>query len=70
MEVDGAQGCLGALAKLKQENPSIRTLISVGGGSGSDEFPALAANPDARALFAQQIREFCDRHAFDGVDSG
>ncbi|CAH0044114.1 unnamed protein product [Clonostachys solani] len=68
MEVDGAQGCLGALAKLKQENPNIRTLISVGGGSGSDEFPALAANPDARAVFAQQIREFCDRHAFDGVD--
>ncbi|KAK2035199.1 family 18 glycosyl hydrolase [Colletotrichum zoysiae] len=66
--VDGTKGCLSALANLKASAPHIRTLISVGGGSGSAEFPALAANPAARARFAQEIKAFCDKHQLNGVD--
>lgn len=41
----------------------------MGGGSGSAEFPKLAASNSARKTFAKEAREFCDRHEFDGVDS-
>ena len=66
---DGEKGGLAALAKLKQQHPHIRTLISIGGGSGSAEFPALAASPDARANFARHVKDFVDKWNFDGVDS-
>ncbi|GJN82455.1 hypothetical protein PLIIFM63780_005995 [Purpureocillium lilacinum] len=65
---DGQQGCLAALAELKRKNPHIKTLVSVGGASASAEFPALAAREKSRHTFANQIREFCDRHSLDGVD--
>ncbi|KAH7308105.1 glycoside hydrolase superfamily [Stachybotrys elegans] len=67
-EVDGVKGCLAALAKLKHQHPHIKTIVSVGGGTGSKEFPALAANPAARKVLAGQLREFCDKHNLDGVD--
>ncbi|KAF4985481.1 hypothetical protein FGRMN_11188 [Fusarium graminum] len=66
--VDGEKGCLAAVAKLKSQHPHIKTLVSIGGGSSSKEFPALAASKDARQTFARQIREFCIAHCFDGVD--
>jgi len=66
--VDGTKGCLSALANLKASAPHIRTLISVGGGGGSAEFPALAANPASRARFAHEIKEFCDKYQINGVD--
>jgi chitinase len=67
--VDGEKGCLSAITKLKSQHPQIKTLVSIGGGSSSKEFPALAANKAARQTFAHQIKEFCVTHQFDGVDS-
>ncbi|KAI5457742.1 glycoside hydrolase superfamily [Mariannaea sp. PMI_226] len=67
-EVDGVKGCLAAIHKLKSENPHIKTIVSIGGGSSSKEFPALAANPEARWTFALAIREFCEKHHLDGAD--
>ncbi|KAF4454712.1 hypothetical protein F53441_2790 [Fusarium austroafricanum] len=66
--IDGEKGCLAALAKLKSQHSHIKTLVSIGGGSSSKEFPALAASKGARQTFAHQIKEFCDAHHFDGVD--
>ncbi|KAI6087199.1 glycoside hydrolase family 18 protein [Hypoxylon rubiginosum] len=66
--VDGEKGCLRALAKLKQQKPDLKTLVSIGGGSGSAEFPAVAADPARRATFARECREFVDKHHLDGVD--
>ncbi|KAJ4231963.1 hypothetical protein NW759_002355 [Fusarium solani] len=68
MEVDGEKGCLAAVAKLKAENPHIKTIVSIGGGGSSNEFPGLAESEDARETFAQQIKEFCDTHQLDGAD--
>ncbi|CAM1510175.1 Fc.00g005100.m01.CDS01 [Cosmosporella sp. VM-42] len=67
-EVDGVKGCLAALAKLKSENPHIKTIASIGGGSSSKEFPKLSASREARETFAREAREFCDRYSLDGVD--
>ncbi|KAM5353904.1 hypothetical protein ACJ41O_000554 [Fusarium nematophilum] len=68
IEVDGEKGCLAAIAKLKTEHPHIKTIVSVGGGSSSSEFPALAESEEARRTFAQQAKEFCDAHQLNGVD--
>ena len=63
------KGCLAALAKLKNENPHIKTIASIGGGSSSKEFPKLAASSKARETFAREARAFCDRYSLDGIDS-
>ncbi|KAL2760940.1 glycoside hydrolase family 18 protein [Sodiomyces alcalophilus JCM 7366] len=68
VDVDDEKGCLAALAKLKRNNPHLRTLLSVGGASASAEFPALAANPEARETFARACRAFVDEHEMDGID--
>ncbi|ORY68530.1 glycoside hydrolase superfamily [Pseudomassariella vexata] len=65
---DGEQGCLSAVSKLKAHRPWLKTLVSMGGGTGSAEFPAMAADPAARETFARSCREFVDRWGFDGVD--
>ncbi|KAI1773660.1 glycoside hydrolase family 18 protein [Hypoxylon cercidicola] len=66
--VDGEKGCLAALAKLKQQKPGLKTLVSIGGGSGSAEFPTMAADSYCRATFASECRKFVDKHQFNGVD--
>lgn len=68
MPVDGVLGCLAALARLRLANPHLKTMMSVGGGSGSAAFSALAATPAGRANFARSAREWVDRYSFDGID--
>ncbi|KAH8844626.1 hypothetical protein MCOR27_003483 [Pyricularia oryzae] len=68
IEADGVTGCLAAVRKLKHQNPHLKTIVSLGGGSGSAEFPALATNPRARDTLARATRQFVDQHGFDGVD--
>lgn len=68
LPVDGEQGCFAALSKLKKQNPQIKTLLSVGGGSGSANFSAVAANSNSREAFARTAREFVDRFSLDGID--
>jgi chitinase len=57
------------MAKLKRHNPNIKTLLSVGGGSGSANFPAIAASFRGRESFARTAREFVERFELDGIDS-
>ncbi|KAH7062514.1 glycoside hydrolase [Macrophomina phaseolina] len=69
LPVDGTAGCLHALTKLRTDShPNVKLLLSVGGGSGSKPFPALAASATARQTLAHSLRAFVDRFAFDGVD--
>ena len=42
--------------------------ISVGGWGVSDDFPAMASDPTARANFVQNIVDFINIHNLDGVD--
>ena len=47
----------------------VDVFLSVGGGgSGSDHFPAMAANANARQKFALEIRDYLTSHCFHGVD--
>lgn len=67
-EADGEKGCLRALAKLKRQKPGLKTLVSVGGGSGSQEFSGIAADPKRRVAFAKSCKQFVEHWHLDGVD--
>ena len=57
------------LFDLKQENPHLKVLISIGGWTLSNNFSPMAADPAARTNFTRSCIEFCEEYdCFDGVD--
>ncbi|KAL8829155.1 MAG: hypothetical protein Q9170_006296 [Blastenia crenularia] len=69
LEIDGTQGGLNAIKNLKQRKPSLKILLSVGGGGpGSDPFAAMAHSPTAREHFASSAKQILDKYGFDGLD--
>lgn len=61
-------GNFGQLLKVKQANPNLRTLISVGGWDGSSNFSAAASTDASRAAFAAGCVNFVRQYGFDGLD--
>jgi chitinase len=61
-------GSLPQLRELKRRSPRLRTLISIGGWTGSSNFSTIAADADLRARFCRSVREFVEIHGFDGAD--
>ncbi|KAL8933718.1 MAG: hypothetical protein Q9216_006237 [Gyalolechia sp. 2 TL-2023] len=69
--VDGTQGCLNALKKLKQHHSSLKTLLSIGGGgAGSGPFASMASSSTTRENFALSAKHMLDTYGLDGLDSG
>ncbi len=56
------------LNALKQINPDLKTLISVGGWTWSGLFSDVAATDEARTAFAESCVDFIKQYGFDGVD--
>jgi len=56
------------LNSLKQINPNLKTLISVGGWSWSEKFSDVALTDASRTAFADSIIDFITKYEFDGVD--
>lgn len=56
------------LNSLKQTNPNLKTLISVGGWSWSGKFSDVALTDAARTKFADSCVAFIKQYGFDGVD--
>jgi chitinase len=46
----------------------VEVYLSVGGGSGSGNFPILAENNATRSLFINEVRQYVFAHCLDGVD--
>lgn len=61
-------GSLNQLLNLKASNPHLRTLISVGGATMSDDFSDIAASAEARETFAESCLGHMIRYGFDGID--
>jgi chitinase len=59
---------LASLVALKQHNPSLTVLISVGGWLWSGAFSDMAISTQSRAVFISSVVEFVSRHQLDGVD--
>lgn len=57
-----------ALNELKEENPQLKTLISVGGWSWSGRFSNAALTEELRKAFAESCLDFILEHGFDGID--
>lgn len=55
------------LQALKQRNPELKILISIGGWS-ADGFSDAALTPDSRQKLARSTVEFIQKYQFDGVD--
>ncbi|RZC36447.1 Glyco hydro 18 domain containing protein, partial [Asbolus verrucosus] len=54
---------------LKDINPNLKVLLSVGGGDASPEaFSAIAADAGKRAAMVASARSFMENYNFDGVD--
>jgi chitinase len=56
------------LNALKQINPNLKTLISVGGWSWSGRFSDAALTDASRTVFAESVVDFIVKYGFDGVD--
>lgn len=56
------------LESLKQQNPSLTVLVSVGGWLWSTNFSDVSLTPQSRALFIQSVMEFLSRYNLDGLD--
>ncbi|KAM3878005.1 chitinase, acidic.1 [Diretmus argenteus] len=58
-----------SLNGLKNINPALRTLLSVGGTvNGLSPFIAMVARPESRAAFIQSAISFLRTHNFDGLN--
>lgn len=63
-----SRGHFNQLKLLKQKYPHLKTLISVGGWTWSNNFSAVAANETSRNQFAASAVEFLTKYGFDGLD--
>lgn len=56
------------LVGLKQQNPSLQVLISVGGWLWSGSFSDMALTAESRRRFIDSVAEFIERYRLDGLD--
>ncbi|XP_034479846.1 acidic mammalian chitinase [Drosophila innubila] len=69
LEDNGGRGNIKKFNALKLKNPTLKTLVAVGGwNEGSKRFSIVANDAEKRSLFIEQIIQFIQRHGFDGVD--
>ncbi|MBV7403424.1 glycoside hydrolase family 18 protein [Enterobacter sp. ENT03] len=58
---------LALIPALRQQNPDLKVLLSVGGW-GARGFSAAAATPEARAVFIRSAQDIVARYGLDGID--
>jgi chitinase len=56
------------LVSLKQQNPSLTVLVSVGGWLWSTNFSDVSLTPQSREVFLQSVMEFLTKYNLDGLD--
>ena len=62
------RGNFNQLEKLKAANPKLRTMISLGGWTWSQNFPTAAATEESRTEFVSSCVTFMKQYGFDGID--
>lgn len=69
LEDNWGLGTMRRFNDLKTVNPSLKTLVAVGGwNEGSQTFSTVAQNAILRSRFAKDAAAFCTYHGFDGLD--
>ncbi|NP_001034515.1 chitinase 3 precursor [Tribolium castaneum] len=60
---------LAHLMSLKEKNPNVKILLSMGGwNEGSQKYSQVAANPGLRQAMVTSVLSFIDQYGFDGFD--
>jgi len=59
---------LAMLISLKQQNPSLTVLVSVGGWQWSDSFSDMALTKPSRKAFIASVLDYIEQHHLDGLD--
>jgi chitinase len=59
---------LATLVALKQQNPALTVLVSVGGWLWSGAFSDMALTKSSRDIFIASAADFVDHHQLDGLD--
>jgi len=59
---------LTALQRLKDVNPNLKILVSVGGWTWSGNFSDAALTEESRAVFAKSAADFVAKYRLDGID--
>jgi len=57
-----------ALTALKQANPELKVLVSVGGWTWSGNFSDMALTKESRKMFIESAVQFVERYGLDGLD--
>lgn len=66
---DAYKGNFADMRDLKKKYPHLKILISVGGWTKSQNFPAIAANAVARTALANSMKQLMEKYSFiDGFD--
>lgn len=69
LKENGGKGAYEKFTKLKEINPNLKTLISIGGwNEGSIKYSLMASNSTSRQLFVASVINFLKVHNFDGLD--
>ncbi|XP_028799084.1 class V chitinase CHIT5a [Neltuma alba] len=57
------------ISGLRNRNPPVKTLLSIGGGSSnSSAFAAMASTPQSRSVFIKSTIQVARHYGFDGLD--
>lgn len=67
-EGDGLLGNFHQLELLKEKNPDLHTLISIGGWTWSSKFSDVALTDESRKKFATSCVAFMKKYGFNGLD--
>jgi chitinase len=59
---------LASLVALKQQNPSLTVLVSVGGWLWSGGFSDMSVSKQSRAIFISSVADYVSLHQLDGLD--
>ncbi|CAG5135462.1 unnamed protein product, partial [Candidula unifasciata] len=66
---ESKEGMYAQVIKLKEKNPNIKVLLSVGGSYlGSDPFKPVVESLEDMSLFASNVASFLRKREFDGLD--
>lgn len=69
LEENWGKGAFKRFVKLKERNPSTKTLIAIGGwNEGSSKYSQMVSDDNVRAKFVQNAVEFVQKYGFDGFD--
>lgn len=69
MTVFNLQGGLKRVSALKEVNPNLKVLLSIGGASAdTGVFTTVAGTPELQQAMAQSAIEFFETYNFDGLD--